>query len=237
MAAPKKRSRKKPIDKSPTFAAPTLLRGEDAKALRKLSERITKAVKPADALEEIWVADVVHLQWELQRLHESKAQLIRMKYEEGFREVVTSIFGQMNAEILLINRKLKLDGAEEKINAALDHLDLTEQSIVAQTIVLYLDDLERLDRMIASAEARRNNVLREIHFHREALARNLRRACDEVEDAEFTEIAPSQSPHDRPRIAAKLPQRLESRLNPEDAAYEGDDAGALAEKAEGEEEE
>jgi len=234
LAAPKKRSRKKTIDKSPTFAGPTLLKGEDARALRKLSEHINRAVKPADALEEIWVADVVHLQWELQRLHECKAQLIRAKMDEGFSELLASICGPVQADMLLRNRRLGLDNAEVEIQKMFTARDLSTTSINAQTIALYIDDLERLDRMIASAEARRNNALREVHFHREVLARNLRRVCQEPVDAEFTEIAPSASSNDRPRIAAH--KRREPHLGSE-VAHQGDDEGALAEKAEDDEEE
>jgi hypothetical protein len=42
--------------------------------------------------------------------------------------------------------------------------------------------------MLASAEARRNNALREIDRHREALGAAMRRAVDVVEDAEFREV-------------------------------------------------
>jgi hypothetical protein len=45
-----------------------------------------------------------------------------------------------------------------------------------------LDDIERIDRMIAIAEARRNAILREINRHREVLSQNLRRAIQDVED-------------------------------------------------------
>jgi hypothetical protein len=42
--------------------------------------------------------------------------------------------------------------------------------------------------MLASAEARRNNALREIDRHRETLGAALRRAVDEIEDAEFQDV-------------------------------------------------
>jgi hypothetical protein len=42
--------------------------------------------------------------------------------------------------------------------------------------------------MLASAEARRNNALREIDRHREALGGAVRQAIDEVQDAEFRDV-------------------------------------------------
>ena len=46
-----------------------------------------------------------------------------------------------------------------------------------------------MDRMLASAEARRDSALREIGRHRDTLAAALRRVVEGAEDAEFEEIA------------------------------------------------
>jgi len=51
-----------------------------------------------------------------------------------------------------------------------------------------LEPVERFDRMIASAETRRNNTLHEIERHRAGLGAAFRSATTEVEDAEFTEL-------------------------------------------------
>jgi hypothetical protein len=40
-------------------------------------------------------------------------------------------------------------------------------SVMAQTLSLKLDVIQTIDRMIATAEARRNGILREIDRHRE----------------------------------------------------------------------
>jgi len=42
--------------------------------------------------------------------------------------------------------------------------------------------------MLASAEARRNNALREIDRHRSTLGAAVRQTIDEVEDAEFQDV-------------------------------------------------
>ena len=59
---------------------------------------------------------------------------------------------------------------------------------MAQTLSLKLDDIERIDRMIAIAEARRNTILREVDRHRETLSQNLRRAVQQVEDGQLRVI-------------------------------------------------
>jgi len=58
-------------------------------------------------------------------------------------------------------------------------------TVMAQTLALKLDQVERIDRMIMGAEARRNAVLREVDRHRTSLAQVLRQAANNVEDAQF----------------------------------------------------
>jgi hypothetical protein len=56
-------------------------------------------------------------------------------------------------------------------------------------LVCRIDEIERIERMIASAEGRRTAALQEVERRRAALARDLRRAT-EVEDAQFKMVAP-----------------------------------------------
>ena len=59
---------------------------------------------------------------------------------------------------------------------------------MSRTLSLKLDDIERIERMIAMAEARRNIILREIEWHREMLSQTLRRAVQQVEDGQLRVI-------------------------------------------------
>ena len=71
---------------------------------------------------------------------------------------------------------------------ALNEAGLTIDEATAKTLESKIDIFERIDRMLASAEARRNNALREIDRHRDAAGAAVRRAIDEVEDVEFRDI-------------------------------------------------
>jgi hypothetical protein len=53
-----------------------------------------------------------------------------------------------------------------------------------------IGDVERIDRMVIIAEARRDAVLREIRSRRAAFGQALRRAGDAI-DAEFEDVAPA----------------------------------------------
>jgi len=58
-------------------------------------------------------------------------------------------------------------------------------AVMAETLSVKLGDIERIDRMTAMAEARRNAILREIDRHREILSQNLRQAVQNVEDGQL----------------------------------------------------
>jgi len=69
--------------------------------------------------------------------------------------------------------------------------DLTMDAVMAETLALELDKVERIDRMIMSAEARRNAVLREVDRHRASVAQALRQTPN-VEDAQVKEVSTKQ---------------------------------------------
>jgi oligoribonuclease NrnB/cAMP/cGMP phosphodiesterase (DHH superfamily) len=83
--------------------------------------------------------------------------------------------------------------ALKKVTRYLAGSGLTVDSVMAQTLASNLDDFERFDRLLASAEARRNSALHEIDRHRTEFGAALRAAADRIEDAEFTDVEPLDS--------------------------------------------
>src|SRR5262249_49790184 len=61
-------------------------------------------------------------------------------------------------------------------------------AVMAQTLSLNLDDIERIDRLIATAEGRRNAILREVDRHRTTWGQNVRRAVQQIEASEIKVI-------------------------------------------------
>lgn len=62
---------------------------------------------------------------------------------------------------------------------------MTWETVQAEALALRLDDIERIDRMIMAAEARRDATLREIDRHRAGFGQKLRRVVEQVEDADY----------------------------------------------------
>src|SRR5262249_34064220 len=61
----------------------------------------------------------------------------------------------------------------KRVDELLASAGLTMDAVMAQTLCTYLDEVERIARMIASAEARRDAIVHEVELHR--ARRGLRR--------------------------------------------------------------
>jgi hypothetical protein len=168
-----------------------LLENEDATAYDEIFTRISAAVKPVDFLEEIWVRDVVALVWEAFRLRRLKTCLMETAAPHGLARVLSS-FLPCTAVNEIAAGWARRDGERVKqVEGLLDQTGLTVEHIIAETLAGRIDDIERIDRMIASAEQRRSAMLREIDRHRASLASLLRLASDVVMQAEFENVLPS----------------------------------------------
>ena len=72
-----KKSTSKAISRHSLFGPPPILEGEDAAAYDELFGRVCAAVKPVDVIDEMFMADVVALEWEVLRWRRLKLSLIR----------------------------------------------------------------------------------------------------------------------------------------------------------------
>jgi hypothetical protein len=191
------------------FGPPPLLEGEDTGAYGDLLARVSAAIRPADILEEIWLRDFLDLAWETLRWRRLKAALVNGAAAQGLAAVLHPLVAvhaatsdQNGAEPgsalasaygLAERWATREHEAVAEVDALLAGAGLTIEAALARALASRLDHVERIDRMIVSAEARRNAVLREIEHHRTTLGQELRRLVPEAEDAEFevVEAAPA----------------------------------------------
>jgi hypothetical protein len=168
------------------FGPAPLIEGEDAGAYDELLVRISTAVRPADIFEEIWVRDIVDLVWEAFRLRRLKACVMTAGARFELAQQLGSVVGWEQADGLARSWAAREPGALAEVEEHLATAGITLEGVAAQGLCFKLDFIERIERMIMAAEARRNAALREIDRHRATLARQLRQA---VLEAEAQEIA------------------------------------------------
>jgi hypothetical protein len=177
------------LDRVITIAPAPLLQGEKEADYAAIAGRIVGTSRPRDAIEEFLIRDVIDLTWEVLRLRRIKAGILRSSMDAGVNGVLEAAGYPYSERDTLSQNWVAGDmSARKKVEAILAKAGLTIDEVTAKTLESEIDVFERVDRMLASAEARRNNALREIDRHREAAGAATRKAIGEVEDVEFREV-------------------------------------------------
>ena len=191
----------------PIFGPPPLLKGEDAAAYDDLLIRVSGNLKPSDIFEEIWVREIADLIWESLRWRRQLASFLAMAIasvlertlkpiaqnqpvvvprEAGYIGKLRAAEASLKAGSILAADWAKGDPAAiERVKELLASVGMTMDDVIAQATASELDKIERFNRLIASAEGRRNALLREIEHHRAAFSQRLRAEVQKIENAEF----------------------------------------------------
>jgi hypothetical protein len=182
------------LDRVVTIAPAPLLPGEKQADYAEVALRIVRAAKPRDAIEEFLIRDVVDLTWEILRLRRVKAGILRASAGDGVNRVLAGVgHPYLERDTLSQGWVAGDERARKKVEAILAKAGMTIDEVTAKTLESKLDSYERLDRMLASLEARRNNALREIDRHRAALGSVVRQSIEEIEDADFRDVETGQA--------------------------------------------
>ncbi len=171
-----------------------LIPGENTAAYTALLAGVSVDVRPRGMLEEGWVRDVADLLWEARRLRRYRAALMTGCADQGLLKLLSGINVPGRTAVALAGpwaaRELEAVG---QVDAILNAAGLGMEHIMAQTLRVRIAEIERIERMIASVEARRAATLREIEHYREHFGAKLRRVveeADKITDAEFEVVAP-----------------------------------------------
>ena len=175
---------------SALLPSPPLLIGESPDQFQALQEQFELEIRPRDIVEKLFVSDMVCHTWEIIRLRRCMATIINSEFVPSLEKLLERVGERTGADPLamldevrelastwLIDRK-----AKARAKAMLAEFQLEETSIEAESIRRLAPELEMLDRMLASAESRRNRSLRWILQYRESLARQLEKASNEMID-------------------------------------------------------
>src|SRR3989442_952133 len=104
-------------------------------------------------------------------------------------EILTSAQNKKAEELARQYARRESD-ADWLVDKLLVHAGMTLDTLVADALAEKLDDIERIDRLTAVAEGRRNAALREIDRRRLVLGEILRRSVQELEERERKLLEP-----------------------------------------------
>jgi hypothetical protein len=175
-------------------AAPLLIT-ESRDQFDDICRALTDYIKPVDILEEILARDVVDLSWHILRLRRWKTAVVNKGFVPALVEIFTKIFEQ-DQDYLEANEQAEEiahqwftnQEVKEKGLKILRRLSLDESAIEAEAYSEAAPQIESLDKLLASAESRRNKTVRAIAEYRSGLAKRLEEASKRIIDGEALAI-------------------------------------------------
>jgi hypothetical protein len=175
------------------FGAPPLIAGEDFSLYEEFLARVFAAVKPRDVIEEMAVRDLVDLDWEILRLRRVKSGLFAAGLQGSLLAKLLPAPNVTEPEARALAQHFVAGDASatEEVEKILASIGLSLDAVTANTMTIRLREFDAIERLIASAEARRHAALRELERRRAALAAALPRD-EEVVDADFEEVDPEE---------------------------------------------
>jgi hypothetical protein len=176
--------------------APTL-KTEDDEIYWNCMERFVKCIEPQDVIDWLWIKDVVDLTWEIWRLRRLKIDLVEIDRQnqnariEWEKEHPDEPYFDIFRNTLFSGERTSPTPAEIEARKNQPLRDTETDS--AELLFKHLEQYERIEKLLISAELRRDRILREIELRRDHMGRRLRAASDEILDTQIK----------APRIAAE----------------------------------
>jgi DNA mismatch repair ATPase MutS len=165
-----------------------LLITESADEFDRICAALSHEIRPNGIIEQMYVADIAQLAWEILRLRRCKALIINLAFRGALEELAVQLLrnpGQSKFQLKDEAEKLaeawfSKDSAKEKISQLLNYFDLDESAIEAEAIRRSAADIELLDKLLASLESRRDKALRRIAEYRGDLGRQMRNVAERI---------------------------------------------------------
>jgi hypothetical protein len=142
----------------------------------------------------MWLRDLVDLQWEVRRWRRLSNEFLSSSKHFGLDKILGSLPYNDSTMELKRNWTRRDPTAIAKVSRLLNSAGLIEDAILAQTLAVKLDQIDRIDRMTFQAERRRDLAIQQIERRREDVAARARAAVKrdddrKIEDAEFKEFS------------------------------------------------
>ena len=186
-------------------ASPLLLT-ESKDEFNLIRDNLNDQIKPRGIIEQMYVEDVTYLVWEILRLRRSKAAIINLAFRDALTEIVMQLLrkpGEYKHELKdraedLAREWFSDSNVRKQISELLQEFDLDETALEAEAFRKSADDLEGIDRLMASAEARRDKALVCIAQYRGDFGALLRESSDRLVDGKVLKLEHAGSKEQKP---------------------------------------
>ena len=182
-----------PTEIADIFGHPPVLSTENRQAYDELMTQLVLDWKPRKITEWMFVRDMTDISWEIFRHRRAIANLFAISFKTALGAVLTDVLPEEGCKPW-VDRNDAVEGLaqawfdgpqeQEKVKAQLAKYGLSPEAIVAQSYALRRDELDKLHRLLAVAEARRIGITRNFNEYR-AMSSLGQKPVVEVEQVEL----------------------------------------------------
>jgi hypothetical protein len=162
-----------------------LIPGEDASDFDGFAARIRVALKPANAIEEIYVDDAIFHAWEVRRWRRAKGGLLLASSPAAMARLLGRVAVKPLATTLADGWANGDPGSIAKVEALMESAGFTYDATMGEAAAVRIDVMAGFDAQAAAVEGRFTTALKELDRYRAGAAKTVR----DVVDAEFEDVA------------------------------------------------
>jgi hypothetical protein len=185
----------------PLLGPSWIVEGEDPNLYEELLGRVGAAVEPRDIIDWLLVKDVVALTWQIHRSRRLQDGLVRSARRDAMERLLLIAWPESGerpdgadesyAKQLTDRWFFGAKSAKREIVNILKGTGLSTDDIAVQALSIKAEELDRLDLQNEGYEHRRDAILQQIERRRRGWSKVVKRASEEIIDAEFTETPAS----------------------------------------------
>jgi hypothetical protein len=179
-----------------SYFRPVLLRTESEEDFKKFVDELKRDEPPKTFFESIYLRDFAVHDWDKIRQSRVKADIINNAFRTALANLLRPILlppGRNHSTYFLETyfgaKQLAWDWlysqeGKDRVSALLEEAGLDMWAVEAEALRLSLDHIERVDRLIAAAEAGRDKALRSFAWCRESFVKKLQQSSERILAAE-----------------------------------------------------
>ncbi len=166
-----------------------LLSAESPDEFASLRKQLENEVVVRGPIEQIYLDDFANLVWEIWRVRRFKAAIINNSRLAALQTILKQLLARSDFVLSFDLEHAAKDlsrawfhskTARTKVAKLLRKFEMNEDAIEAEAFRLCGEDVERLDRILAGLEFRRDKALRCITDYRQVFSKRLEQAADRI---------------------------------------------------------
>src|ERR1700736_5854479 len=181
------------------FGPPPVLRSESTQSYDEIMTRLMEGVAPRNFIQQIYIKELADCTWEMARYTRHKTLTMEARFKQRLK------FQAQRQRVAAQSKDTLARGPAEQAQEAATTPDDVLDGLVneiddmllkpaaeighVRALEVVLVKLERINKLLNAARARRNNILEQIEAYKAGLGQRLRRISDKIIATESAAVA------------------------------------------------